>query len=796
MSSSTPKHLYAIIVALAFLPLYAAAQISITELGKPAFNENFDKLTSSGGDQPWENNTTIQGMYVQQGAAVPTSLKASHGEDRTSRLYSFGYGEDGSNAQDRSLGGISTPETGQFFYVVRLKNNTTKTIDKINVTFMLEQWWNNPGSSERFILSYKTGSTNEVESIISSRTLHTATGWQSNSRIFTPTKGQPGPRVPADTKSVSADLNLTLTAGQEILVRFEDAMSTKKHNDNAIGIDDVVITPYPYGGTAKIFHYVNSNGKNKDELTITTNWNSKKDGTGTPPVNFTDDFQQFLIDVPNRSNGNGNGNGNVNSQINTESPSLSANWTVSGIGSKVIISDETKEYSLTIAPTAAFSGTVDVLNKGTFRMNNSNNGTITIGQAAVGSTIAYGATTSQNVLEADYYNLAIFDGSGPKTLTGNTDVRGDLNLNNSNDLTLENYNLTINPAGKIVREAGSYVVTNAFGTLQMTVANNDANVFFPVGLTSYNPVKIKQNAASVTDVFSVRVQSGLFDDYDDNDKGILPAVADGISRTWIINEAQEGNANATVTLLFSANNSRNDWAPLFDLEKASSAQYNEEDWVISTAGKATATAENMMEISQSNTTTFRIFGVMNNDHEGSTLLPVELVSFDAARKKAAVELKWQTAMEKNNDYFTLEQSTDGHSFTAFAKVKGVGNTNQVQNYSYVQQNAPAIATYYRLKQTDFDGTTSYSKIVVVNGFSNLQNLVAYPNPSTGSYTLQGAPDITAASVLDQTGRTVMQINNLNKEASLNFDLSAQQAGVYFLRLNTISGVKTLRLIKN
>ena len=153
-------------------------------------------------------------------------------------------------------------------------------------------------------------------------------------------------------------------------------------------------------------------------------------------------------------------------------------------------------------------------------------------------------------------------------------------------------------------------------------------------------------------------------------------------------------------------------------------------------------------------------------------------------------------MEKNNDFFTVEVSADGNVFYPVTTVKGAGNTNQQKNYSFLHQHAPAQSTYYRLKQTDFDGTFAYSAVVAVSGTSRLGALAVYPNPSTGRYTLQGAADVTGALVVDATGRTVMELTKTSNESALNVNLADQKPGVYFLRLTSPLETKTLRLIKN
>ena len=433
--------------------------------------------------------------------------------------------------------------------------------------------------------------------------------------------------------------------------------------------------------------------------------------------------------------------------------------------------------------TVAFAGDLSLEGSGLVKINNA---------AFTGGALQKISKSADAALI--FNNVTVNKTENKVNLETNLIVNGTLDLNNSNKLLLGNSDLLMGPAGKIIAGPAGYVVTNGLGTLQMTVANDETEVFFPVGNHSYNPVKIKQKTTGTTDIFKIRVKGGLFVLYDAENNGIDPAVEDGVSRTWVIEEAVKGGSHARVTLQFSAGNTAKDWAPSFDPTKAVLAQFTE-SWAAPTTGNATAdpTNTNLLQVSLDNLNSFRLFGVFNYDHQRLTTLPVELVSFKAARVKGDVELKWQTAMEKNNDFFTLEMSTDGKKFTEVTKVKGAGNTNQVQTYNYLHKNALAQTTYYRLKQTDLDGTFTYAKVISVNYNAPLGNLVVYPNPGNGPFTLQGATNVTEAVVLDATGRIIKKLSNLDR--TFTFDLSDEQAGIYFLRLTGATESQTLRLIK-
>jgi hypothetical protein len=103
------------------------------------------------------------------------------------------------------------------------------------------------------------------------------------------------------------------------------------------------------------------------------------------------------------------------------------------------------------------------------------------------------------------------------------------------------------------------------------------------------------------------------------------------------------------------------------------------------------------------------FGVNNS----SLALPITLVSFNAKLLQDKVQLNWATANEFNNDFFTIEKSKDGKSWEEIGNINGAGTKNQLTNYTFYHSSPEFGVTYYRLKQTDFDGRYSYSDIVAV-----------------------------------------------------------------------------------
>ncbi|MCB9288654.1 MAG: T9SS type A sorting domain-containing protein [Lewinellaceae bacterium] len=94
-------------------------------------------------------------------------------------------------------------------------------------------------------------------------------------------------------------------------------------------------------------------------------------------------------------------------------------------------------------------------------------------------------------------------------------------------------------------------------------------------------------------------------------------------------------------------------------------------------------------------------------------LPVELTTFTARPTRKGAELYWATATELNNDYFSIERSTDGKHFSEIGRVAGFGTTQEEHHYTFTDLTPAKGLNYYRLNQRDFDGGQEYSKVVSV-----------------------------------------------------------------------------------
>jgi len=168
-------------------------------------------------------------------------------------------------------------------------------------------------------------------------------------------------------------------------------------------------------------------------------------------------------------------------------------------------------------------------------------------------------------------------------------------------------------------------------------------------------------------------------------------------------------------------------------------------------------------------------------------LPIELISFSGQAMDNGNQLKWVTATEINNDYFTINSSKDGIHFEKVTSLSGKGNSNTPEAYSFKDRNANADITYYQLIQTDFDGTTTIAGYTeVARGESESFNTInLYPNPMNEQLTIQ----------LNQLNNQPVNVNltNLQGQLILNKVYNVQQ-GFNELQLSTVNLSKGIYMV--
>ncbi len=174
-----------------------------------------------------------------------------------------------------------------------------------------------------------------------------------------------------------------------------------------------------------------------------------------------------------------------------------------------------------------------------------------------------------------------------------------------------------------------------------------------------------------------------------------------------------------------------------------------------------------------------------------TSLPVTGLVLAGVRNGSKTQLSWQTLTETNNAGFELQRSADGKYFSGIANIASKANSgNSTAAISYSTEDAKPFsgANYYRLKQTDKDGKTSYSNIVYLKGaaVSTLTLSAVYPNPTKD--VLKAAIQAPAAEsitfmVSDMMGKTISrQVSTVvSGDNTININVANLPSGSYLLK---------------
>lgn len=183
----------------------------------------------------------------------------------------------------------------------------------------------------------------------------------------------------------------------------------------------------------------------------------------------------------------------------------------------------------------------------------------------------------------------------------------------------------------------------------------------------------------------------------------------------------------------------------------------------------------------------------------NTPLAISLVDFNGAYNAAKdfANLQWESVNETSGMVYTLERSIDGKQFSAITSINGKGNKDQATTYTYDDnlQSITAAAIFYRLKQTEKDGNSVYSKIVKLEKTATNATLAVYPNPGKGNFNvrLSNTTNTTGKVQVYNSVGTLVNTATFNS-SNFNVDLSANAAGLYTMQITFDNGAQNQIII--
>lgn len=404
--------------------------------------------------------------------------------------------------------------------------------------------------------------------------------------------------------------------------------------------------------------------------------------------------------------------------------------------------------SITASSTSSITLLKDWIN------NSSNNGFATPDGGGV--VLAGNAQNIGGSAATAFYNLTLA-GNGIKTLAvnqttvgGQATFTGILALTNSTlALNSNTLNITNSAVGAITRSSG-YIVSETNLAVNPSVIrwyhrNVGGSKVYPFGVAgsyipfTFNITSAMTNTTAYVDVSTrataaadnlpwagasnVAAVSNMYSQNPPTSPdGTIPSVID---RWWDITNSHPVTADATFSYRGSEN-TLND--PLYFAGALIGAQYwNGSQWVPNngTIGSAASVTSGVGSVLASNLTTFCpwILSLV------LAPLPVELIDFKGTCVNNEIVVEWCTASEKNNSYFTVEQSVDGNNFDVVAQVYGNGTTTSKHCYKHVT-NSVSDVTYFRLTTTDNNGTKSVSKTISVASCNDANGNILIANDGT------------------------------------------------------------------
>jgi len=320
-------------------------------------------------------------------------------------------------------------------------------------------------------------------------------------------------------------------------------------------------------------------------------------------------------------------------------------------------------------------------------------------------------------------------------------------------------------------------ITNGTGSVVIPNFNSGKSLKFNVGNMDYNPVTIT-NYNTTSDSIAVRVGDAVLGEAYSG----VPLTTPNVQRTWFI---KKNNSNTMgVDFIYEWDTTyHNAPMPGYYLN-----HFNGVDWEIADFDNYGNPVYSGNRVNISLSGYKGDFSPFTFGDSPISPLPVELLNFEVEVNNRIVDITWQTASEHNNDYFTIERSADGFNFDPILYKDGAGNSTNLLSYSDKDLQPLEGVSYYRLKQTDFDGAFDYSDVRAVSTNGNEQILI-YPNPSnSGKINFSKNTDIGEISIFSAEGKLIYA-NYVFKSLELELE-----PGIYFAQFKNGKELESRKII--
>jgi hypothetical protein len=187
---------------------------------------------------------------------------------------------------------------------------------------------------------------------------------------------------------------------------------------------------------------------------------------------------------------------------------------------------------------------------------------------------------------------------------------------------------------------------------------------------------------------------------------------------------------------------------------------------------------------------FTYTGTANLGCDPPVLLAIEMAYFNGYNAGNHNVLKWTTSIEANSDFFTVEKSVDGYNWATLGTTEAMGNSQIGHNYALYDNSPYTPTTYYRVKQTNLDGTHSYTRVIAIDMQAKFTGLASelFPNPTSDlfSFVYGGNDSETPVQVqlINTMGQLISQVvfEQVGQNQLLNVDTYNLPSGVYHVAI--------------
>lgn len=403
-----------------------------------------------------------------------------------------------------------------------------------------------------------------------------------------------------------------------------------------------------------------------------------------------------------------------------------------------------------------------------------------------------------------FYDTEINKAANGVTLNSNTEVSNELHLINGS-FDLNSKLLTVsNSSTAAIDYANGYIISEDVDNSSLVQWNIDSTMgahVIPFGTTGgvLIPLTVELTSGKlgnlIASTYSTAPDNLPLPTFPTNVTDIINTSgtensANMVDRFWQIDNSGESGIITTTLTYADAE------APLNGEIGLISQRYDGSTSLWDPAVPLQSSDASANTVTASGVTSFGPYSISSSSHQ----LPVEMLLFkaDADIDNHQVNLNWATASEENSDFFTIERSKDNHSFESIGTTDAAGNSSISRFYSSTDKNPYPGTSYYRLKQTDFNGKFSYSETKSVH-FDKYQHatLSIFPSPAISSayFYVDNIDEWSAvikADIYDARGKIIaskeLTKDEKSAEALFKVDRNGLAPGIYFIKAANVNGM--------